>query len=66
MPITTEEPKVNLNGKYPIGKAAKILGISRQWLKKLTDEERVINCKYGKGKKKFFTGREILRFWQTY
>ena len=63
--MVNEEPKVNPNGRYPIGEAAKLLGIDRGTLRRYTNQ-REIKCGYGRlNKRKFYYGHEIIRFWRT-
>lgn len=61
--MTTDPPKVNLSGRYPIGKAAEILGISRTTLLRRTKSED-INCSHARSThRKIYTGRDIMNFW---
>lgn len=62
--MTHEPPKVNLRGRYPIGKAAEILGISRSTLLRHTKSED-IKCSHSRvSHRKVFTGRDIMDYWQ--
>lgn len=63
--MTTIEPDVRINGRYPIGKAAEILGISRTTLRKHT-EAGYIRCRFSKiNKRRFYTGQELVRYWNA-
>ena len=35
--MRAEEPNIDMNGRYPIGKAASLLGIDRSTLRRHTD-----------------------------
>lgn len=63
--MVAEEPKVNITGKYPISEAAAALGYSRRHLLRLADEGLIGFVCSRKNGRKYFTGREILRFWKT-
>lgn len=61
--MTTDPPKVNLTGRYPIGKAAELLGISRSTLLRHTKSED-INCSHARSShRKIYTGKEIMNYW---
>jgi len=61
----TVEIQVNESGRYPIGEAAKILGIHRNTLRKYTDEG-MIKCGFRRESgKRFYLGSELLRFWRA-
>jgi len=61
--MTTQKPKVNRSDRYPIGKAAEILGISRSTLLRHTKSED-INCSFARSShRKIYTGEEIINYW---
>lgn len=62
--MVTSEPKVNLTDKYPIGKAAKVLDVSR-WTLLSKYKAGMIKAIHSRNGRKYFTGREILRYWKT-
>jgi hypothetical protein len=66
--MTTEPPKVTENGRYPIGEAARLLGIDRKTLRdktQLSVRDGGIAFTIPKGStKKFFSGRDILAYWR--
>lgn len=66
--MTTEPPKVKENGRYPIGEAARLLGVNRKtlWSKTLRSvRDGGIAFSTPKGStKKFFSGRDILAYWR--
>lgn len=64
--LTCTEPAVALDGKYPIGKAADLLGIHRNTLRRYVDKGliRTGNFRHGR-RQRFLYGREILRFWKA-
>ncbi|MDE5643920.1 MAG: helix-turn-helix domain-containing protein [Muribaculaceae bacterium] len=66
--MTTDPPKVNPDGRYPIGVAAKLLGIDRGTLldhAKLSIREGGIRFSTPRGStRKFFSGRDITAYWQ--
>ncbi len=61
--MTTEPPKVNLQGRYPIGKAAKLLGISRTTLLRHTKSEDIRYKTSQVSNRKVFTGSDIMAYW---
>jgi len=63
--MTTTEPNVSETGRYPIGETAKLLGLNRTTVWRHVE---LGNIKPGTRKsndRKFFTGREIKRFWNS-
>lgn len=68
--MTTEPPKVAENGRYPIGEAARLLGIDRRTLRAktlLSVRDGGIAFTTPKGStKKFFSGRDILAYWRRH
>ena len=58
-------PEIPKNNRYSIQETCKILGIHRNTLLKYT-ENGVIKCGFRLATaKKFYTGAEIMRFWNT-
>lgn len=64
--MSTTEPKVEMNGRYPIGQAAALLGIHRNTLRRYNDEGYIKSGNRRVGRcVRFFLGSEILRFWKS-
>ncbi len=64
--MTPERPKVVLDGRYSINETCNILGICRDTLYKYTHITGDIKCSYtirGGRERKFYYGKDILRFW---
>ena len=64
--MIAEQPNVVLDGRYSIKETCKILNICRQSLHKYTHETCDIKCNYtlvGGRRRKFYYGKEILKFW---
>jgi hypothetical protein len=60
------EPDVPDTARVPSGVAAKLLGISRDTLRKHT-EMGYIRCIYNRvNKRKLYKGSEIKRYWKSY
>lgn len=65
MALVAIQPDVRRDGRYSIGDTCRHLGINRDTLRKYTDLGE-IRCRLRQGgKKKFYLGAEILRFWNT-
>lgn len=63
--ITSIEPNVSDSGRYSVMETCAVLGIHRNSLRKYT-EMGLIKCGFRKLKaRKFYTGREILKFWRA-
>lgn len=58
------EPKVNDYARYSITEAATLLGIHRTSLWRYT-MQGLIPCKYFRNGRKFYLGKEIIKFWKT-
>lgn len=64
--ITVIEPKVNESGRYSVMQACEALGIHRNTLRNYT-EQGLIKCGFRRGNgRKFYEGREIVRFWRAH
>lgn len=58
------EPQVTDAGRYPVGRAAELLGVSRSTITRWVTSGR-INCGWNRVNcKKFITGAEIKRVWR--
>ena len=62
--MTSEPPKVKESGRYPIGEAAKHLGISPRHLLRLAVAGDIKFTVSRRNAKKYFSGKELLRYWQ--
>lgn len=63
--ITSIEPNVNEAGRYTVTETCLALGIHRNSLRKYT-EQGLIKCGFRKqSARKFYTGRDILKFWRA-
>lgn len=63
--ITPIEPKVADTGRYSVTETCAALGIHRNSLRKYTDQG-LIKCGFRKATcRKFYAGREILKFWRA-
>ena len=63
--MTHTEPNVLLNGQYSIKETCKALGISRETLRKYTDQG-YINVKHRVANlRPFYVGKDIIRFWKA-
>lgn len=63
--ITSIEPQVSDTGRYSVTETCSVLGIHRNSLRKYTDMG-LIKCGFRKlTARKFYAGREILRFWRS-
>lgn len=66
--MNDQRPKVTENGRYTIKQTHTELGIDRNTLYKYTHVTCEIPCNYrivGGKKRKFYNGRDILRFWDS-
>lgn len=61
--MTNIEPDITLNGIYPIGKAAELLGIDRSTLRYYTNSG-IIRCRLSLSGRKRYEGRELLNLWR--
>lgn len=63
--IVSSEPQVNMTGRYTVTQACQILGIHRNTLRTYTDQG-LIKCGFRRvGCRKFYEGKEIIRFWKA-
>lgn len=63
--ITPEEPRVKETGRYSVQQTSAVLGIHRNTLRNYT-EAGLIKCGFRKASyRKFYEGREIIRFWKA-
>ena len=63
--ITSVEPNVVESGRYSVMETCAALGIHRNSLRKYTDMG-LIKCGFRKlSARKFYAGREILKFWRA-
>lgn len=62
--MVNEEPDVRLNNRYSINETCALLGITRKTLAKYT-KAGLIKCGFRSTLTKFYTGREIARFWSS-
>lgn len=63
--MVSSQPQVNMNGRYCVSATCRLLGIHRNTLLKYT-KEGYIRCSYRvTSKRKFYYGREIVRFWRA-
>lgn len=63
--ITSVEPNVLESGRYSVMETCAALGIHRNSLRKYT-EMGLIKCGFRKlSARKFYAGREILKFWRA-
>ena len=59
------QPQVNMNGRYCVSATCKLLGIHRNTLLNYT-KAGYIRCGFrANSKRKFYYGREIVRFWRA-
>lgn len=63
--MTSTEPQVLLTGQYTIKETCKALGISRETLRKYTEQGH-INVKHRiSNLRPFYVGKDIIRFWKA-
>ncbi len=63
--MITDMPHVALEGRYSVTEASALLGIDRKTLRVHTLANRI---KFGirrSNGRKFYTGRELLRYWKS-
>lgn len=64
MMITPIEPKIGDSDRYTVTQTCAVLGIHRNTLLKHT-AIGLIKCKFRSNGRKFYLGREILRYWRA-
>ncbi|MCM1320264.1 MAG: helix-turn-helix domain-containing protein [Muribaculaceae bacterium] len=63
--MVTHPPEVGLSSRYTVTEASMALGIHRTTLLRYTKAGKIkAGWRSGTGRK-FYTGREILRFWEA-
>ena len=63
--LTVNEPNVSASSRYTVAETCKILGICRNTLLKYTNMGAINYGMRRSMRHKFYTGREILRFWRS-
>lgn len=63
--MTENKPDINPAGRYTIAKTCKLLGISRTTLYRHTMARNIKAQTRKSTNRPFYTGLEILRFWQA-
>lgn len=64
--MTVIEPNIPDKARMPIGRAAELLGISRDTLR-IHTTNGLIKCGFNRAnKRKFYTGAELKRYWRSY
>lgn len=61
--MTSEPPDIKVGARYPIGEAAKILGVSPRHLLRMTTEGLIKYSVNRRNGRKYFLGEELLRCW---
>lgn len=62
--MTSEEPKVTLNGRYSVREAGEILGVNRCTINRwIACGELMCGVRRTNGRR-FIYGRELIRFWE--
>lgn len=64
--MINEEPSVAKNGRYPIGKAARLLGISRNTLRTYADSGVIKSSVSRVNGRRIFLGIDLLYLWRTH
>lgn len=63
--LIATRPNIDLNGRYSVSQASKVLGIHRNTVTKLSDTG-TLKCRYRKGTmRKFFLGSELMKYWSS-
>lgn len=63
--LTPIQPNANPRGRYSIGDTCKLLGIHRNTLRNYTEQGLIKSRLRQNGKRSFYLGSEILRFWEV-
>lgn len=61
--MTPTEPTIPLTARYPIGEAARLLGIHRNTLRRYT-ENRLIRAHVKSSGRLYYLGRDLRRLWR--
>lgn len=63
--ITFNEPEVSTTGRYSVTQTCKFLGVHRNTLRNYTNAG-MIKCGFRRESyRKFYEGKEIIRFWKA-
>jgi predicted site-specific integrase-resolvase len=62
--LTPDRPNAKLDGRYCINETCAMLGMTRQTLLKYSDSGEIRYRLRQNGKKKFYLGSEIIKFWE--
>lgn len=63
--MTATMPIINETDQFSVSQAAAILGIHRNTLRRHT-EEGLIKCGFRRNTgRRFYTGKELLKYWKT-
>lgn len=63
--LTGSKPDVERDKRYTIAETCKYLGIHRNTLSKYADAHLIEPVLHAATKKQYYTGAEILRFWNS-
>ncbi len=63
--MVNQEPIVRADGRYSVEETAALLGIHRNTLLRYTNKGRILFGIRRSTTRKFYTGREIVRFWKA-
>lgn len=63
--MVREQPVVNPDSRYTIGDAIRLLGMSRNTIKKYTDSGQLRHVVHKATGKRLYTGQAIVLFWRT-
>lgn len=66
MTLVNDRPEVTPAGRYSAAQTARLLGIHRNTLSKYTEQGRILPCIHKATGRKYYLGREILRFWEQH
>lgn len=63
--ITGVKPNVIMGQRYSVPETYTILGINRKTLMKYTERQQIIPVIHSANNRLYYTGEEILRFWNA-
>lgn len=63
--MVADEPIVNPDSRYTIGQTVRLLGMSRNTVKKYTDSGQLKHVVHKATGKRLYTGYAIVLFWKT-